>query len=175
MRVRRTLHPGGAFLAGGGSDRYGLLGAVYNYSQAMCESNAQREGVSERCRFLPGDARKLDFPDETFDAVVSNYVYHNINGSDKQALLLESLRVLKKGGVFALNDDMKPHMYGDMEAFAENLRKMGYQEVRIIDTAQEAFGSHRRAALMMLGDSRMLAAIRISIGANGRTDRNSRS
>ena len=78
-------------------------GAVYNYSQAMCESNAQREGVSERCRFLPGDARKLDFPDETFDAVVSNYVYHNINGSDKQALLLESLRVLKKGGVFALN------------------------------------------------------------------------
>nr|WP_303180469.1 methyltransferase domain-containing protein [Lachnoclostridium phocaeense] len=132
-------------------------GAVYNYSQAMCESNARSEGVSERCRFLYGDARKLDFPDETFDAVVSNYVYHNINGADKQALLLESLRVLKKGGVFALNDDMKPRMYGDMEEFAEKLRKMGYQEVRIIDTAREAFGSHRRAALMMLGDSRMLA------------------
>ena len=77
--------------------------------------------------------------------------------ADKKELLLESLRVLKKGGVFALNDDMKPHMYGDVEAFAEKLRKMGYQEVRIIDTAQEAFGSHRRAALMMLGDSRMLA------------------
>ena len=122
----------------------------------MCESNARSEGVSEQCRFLHGDARKLDFPDETFDAVVSNYVYHNINGSDKQELLLESLRVLKKGGVFALNDDMKPRMYGDMEAFAENLRKMGYQEVRIIDTAQEAFGSHQRAALMMLGDSRLL-------------------
>ena len=132
-------------------------GTVYNYSQAMCESNARSEGISERCRFLYGDARKLDFPDETFDAVVSNYVYHNINGADKQALLLESLRVLKKGGVFALNDDMKPRMYGDMEEFAEKLRKMGYQEVRIIDTAREAFGSHRRAALMMLGDSRMLA------------------
>lgn len=131
-------------------------GAVYNYSRAMCESNARSEGVSEQCRFLHGDARKLDFPDETFDAVVSNYVYHNINGSDKQELLLESLRVLKKGGVFALNDDMKPRMYGHMEAFAENLRKMGYQEVRIIDTAQEAFGSHQRAALMMLGDSRLL-------------------
>ena len=44
---------------------------------------------------------KLDFPDESFDAVVSNYVYHNIMGSDKRALLLETLRVLKKGGVFA--------------------------------------------------------------------------
>ena len=131
-------------------------GAVYNYSQGMCESNAWSEGVSERCRFLYGDARKLDFPDETFDAVVSNYVYHNINGADKQALLLESLRVLKKGGVFALNDDMKPWMYGDVEEFAKRLRKMGYREVRIIDTAQEAFGSHRRATLMMLGNSRMI-------------------
>ena len=67
--------------------------------------------------------------------VVSNYVYHNITGADKQALLLESLRVLKKGGVFALNDDMKPRMYGDMEAFVQKLRDMGYQEVRLIDTA----------------------------------------
>ena len=131
-------------------------GAVYNYSQIMCESNARSEGVYERCSFLHGDARKLDFQDETFDAVVSNYVYHNINGADKQGLLLESLRVLKKGGVFALNDDMKPRMYGDMEEFAKKLRKMGYREVRIIDTAQEAFGSHRRATLMMLGNSRMI-------------------
>ena len=51
---------------------------------------------------------------------------------------------------------MKPRMYGDMEAFAQELRDMGYEEVRLIDTAQEAFGSRRRAALMMLGESRML-------------------
>lgn len=87
---------------------------------------------------------------------MSNYVYHNITGANKQALLLESLRVLKKGGVFALNDDMKPRMYGNMEAFAQKLRDMGYQEVRLIDTAKEAFGSRRRAAMMLLGDSRLL-------------------
>ena len=46
-------------------------------------------------------------------------------GADMQKLLLESLRVLKKGGVFALNDDMKPKMYGDMEGFAQKLRDMG--------------------------------------------------
>ena len=111
--------------------------AVYNYS----------------CR---GDANKLDFPDGSFDAVVSNYVYHNITGADKQQLLLETLRVLKKGGVFALNDEMKLGMYGDMEAFVQKLRDMGYEEVRLIDTAKEVFGSHRRAAMMMLGASRML-------------------
>ena len=132
-------------------------GSAYGYGQAMCEKNAESEGVAARCRFQHGDANRLDFPDESFDAVVSNYVYHNITGADKRALLRETLRVLKKGGVFALNDEMKPHMYGDMEAFAQELRDMGYEDVQLIDTAQEAFGSRRRAAMMMLGDSRMLA------------------
>ena len=128
---------------------------MYNYSKALCEKNAASEGVASRCVFQHGDAKQLDFPDESFDVVISNYVYHNVMGADMQKLLLESLRVLKKGGVFALNDDMKPKMYGDMEDFAQKLRDMGYQDVRLIDTAQEAFGSHRRAAMMMLGSSRL--------------------
>ncbi|MBS6878884.1 MAG: methyltransferase domain-containing protein [Ruminococcus sp.] len=119
-------------------------GAVYNYSKALCEKNAASEGVASRCVFQHGDAN------------ISNYVYHNVMGADMQKLLLESLRVLKKGGVFALNDDMKQKMYGDMEDFAQKLRDMGYEEVRLVDTAQEAFGSHRRAAMMMLGSSRLL-------------------
>ena len=131
-------------------------GAVYNYSKAICEKNAASEGVASRCVFQHGDAKHLDFPNESFDVVISNYVYHNVMGADMQKLLLESLRVLKKGGVFALNDDMKPKMYGDMEGFAQKLRDMGYQDVRLIDTAQEAFGSHGRAAMMMLGSSRLL-------------------
>lgn len=130
--------------------------AVYNYSKGLCEKNAASEGVAHQCVFQHGDANKLDFTAESFDAVVSNYVYHNIMGVDKQELLLETLRVLKKGGVFALNDDMKPKLYGDMDAFAQKLRDMGFEEVRFVDTAQEVFGSRRRAALMMLGESRML-------------------
>ena len=131
-------------------------GGVYAYSKTMCEKNAQSEGVGSRCNFRSGDASRLDFPDESFDAVVSNYVYHNIVGLDKHSLIMESLRVLKKGGAFALNDDMKARMYGDMEVFAQKLRDMGYQEVRIVDTAKDVFGSHRRAASMMLGSSRMI-------------------
>ena len=42
------------------------------------------------------------------------------------------------------------------DALAQKLREMGYQDVRLIDTAEEAFGSHRRAAMMMLGSSRLL-------------------
>ena len=43
-----------------------------------------------------------------------------------------------------------------MEEFARELRDMGYEDVRLIDTATEVFGSRRRAGMMMLGDSRML-------------------
>ena len=131
-------------------------GAMYNYSQAVCEKNAASEGVGDQCTFVHGDANKLDFPDGSFDAVVSNYVYHNIMGADKHALLLESLRVLKKGGVFVLHDSMKPKMYGDMNAFAEKLKDMGFAEVQYVETAEAIFGSKRRAAMMMLGDSGMI-------------------
>lgn len=132
-------------------------GAMYNYSKALCEKNAASEGVGKQCTFVHGDANKLDFPDESFDAVISNYVYHNIIGADKHALLLESLRVLKKGGVFVLHDSMKPQMYDDMNAFTEKLRDMGFAEVRYVETAETIFGSKQRAAMMMLGDSAMIA------------------
>lgn len=131
-------------------------GAMYNYSKALCEKNAASEGVGKQCGFVHGDANKLDFPDGSFDAVISNYVYHNIMGADKHALLLESLRVLKKGGVFVLHDNMKPQMYGDMNAFVEKLKSMCFAEVRYVETAEAIFGSKQCAAMMMLGDSAMI-------------------
>ncbi len=131
-------------------------GAMYNYSKALCEKNAASEGVGSQCAFIHGDANRLESPDESFDAVISNYVYHNIMGADKHALLLESLRVLKKGGVFVLHDNMKPQMYGDMNAFAEKLRGMGFAEVQYVETAETIFGSKSRAAMMMLGNSAMI-------------------
>lgn len=78
-----------------GIDRWGKEYA--SFSKALCESNAKAENAAN-VQFQPGNALKLDFPDESFDAVMSNYVYHNIPSNDRQAILLETLRVLKKGG-----------------------------------------------------------------------------
>jgi len=99
------------------------------FTQKRCEENARAEGVTN-VRFEEGNAIRLPYPDGTFDAVTSNYVYHNIAGQDKQKLLLETLRVLKKGGTFAIHDLMSPARYGDMEAFAERLRENGCAEAR---------------------------------------------
>lgn len=136
-----------------GIDRWGLEYA--SFSRKLCEKNAAAEGVAN-ASFRHGDAVKLDLPDESFDAVTSNYVYHNIAGKDKQALLLETLRVLKKGGCFAIHDLMSPRRYGDMQAFVNKLKAMGYERVELIDTTDGKFMSKKEAAHIMLQGSTLL-------------------
>ena len=136
-----------------GVDRWGV--EYKPYSRKLCESNAAAEGVSNAA-FRKGNAVKLDFPDESFDAVTSNYVYHNIPLADRQQLLLETLRVLKKGGVFALHDIMTPARYGDMKAFAEKLRAQGYEKVELIDTSRGLAMSKWEGRLLLLSGSTLL-------------------
>ncbi len=142
-------NPNASFI---GIDRWGKEYASYN--KPLCESNAWAEGV-KNVTFRRGDATKLDFADETFDAVTSNYVYHNIPG-DRQALLLETLRTLKKGGTFAIHDIFSKSRYGDMQAFVEKLRRMGYEEVRLIPTDDGTFIRKGEAAWMELKGSALL-------------------
>ena len=146
--------PGAAVL---GVDRWGKEYA--SYSRGLCERNARAEGVSN-VAFRQGDALRLDFPDESFDAVVSNYVYHNIAGADKQGCLRETLRVLKKGGVFALHDIMTPARYGDMQAFVEELKAAGYEKVELIDTADGMFLEKKEALWLDLAGSALLTGIK---------------
>ena len=143
-------NPGAEFL---GIDRWGKEYASYN--KPLCEHNARAEGV-RNARFDRGDATALDFPDESFDAVVSNYVYHNIPVKDRQAVLLETLRVLKRGGVFAIHDIFSPAKYGDMQAFLRKLKEMGYQKAELIDTANGRFMSPRESRWMGLSGSGLL-------------------
>ena len=136
-----------------GVDRWGREYASYN--KALCEANAKAEGVSNT-EFRQGDALKLSFADECFDAVTSNYVYHNIPSRDRQAILLETLRVLKKGGCFAIHDIMSEARYGDIRAFAEKLRRMGYEKVELIDTTNGMFMTPAEAKWMALSGSTLL-------------------
>lgn len=136
-----------------GVDRWGKEYAAFN--KPLCERNAEAEGVSN-VSFARGDANHLEFEDENFDAVTSNYVYHNITGADKQKLLLETLRVLKKGGVFAIHDLMSPARYGDMAAFAQKLKALGYEDVHLIDTTNGLFMSPKEARRLMLKGSTLL-------------------
>lgn len=136
-----------------GIDRWGKEYA--SFSQSLCEQNAWAEGVTNT-EFHQGDACKLDFPDESFDAVTSNYVYHNITGVNKQQLLRETFRVLKKGGTFAIHDIMSEGRYGDMVQFMNELYAEGFERVQLIDTTKGRFMTKQEAGLLMLGGSALL-------------------
>lgn len=140
-----------------GIDRWGKEYA--SFSKQLCDKNAQAEGVSNT-EFLNGNAVKLDFCDESFDAVTSNYVYHNIGGHNKQELLLETLRVLKNGGTFAIHDIMSDSRYGDMKKFARSLKAQGYKKVELIHTDHGKFISKKESNLLMLKGSILLHGIK---------------
>ena len=112
--------------------------------------------MSVNVTFEPGSALKLPFGDETFDAVSSNFIYHNIHVQNRQDLLLETLRVLKKGGTFAIHDIFSKMMYGDMDSFVRKLKKMGYQDVRLVSTTDGMFMTKKEARRLMLTDSALL-------------------
>lgn len=136
-----------------GIDRWGREYA--SFSQQLCENNSDAEGV-DNTEFHQGDACKLDYPDEYFDAVTSNYVYHNITGVNKQELLRETLRVLKKGGTFAIHDIMSKGRYGDMQKFVNELYEEGYERVQFIDTTEGRFMNRSEAAVLGLSGSALL-------------------
>ena len=136
-----------------GIDRWGKEYA--SFSQQLCEDNSDAEGV-HNTEFHKGDACKLDYPDEYFDAVTSNYVYHNITGADKQELLRETLRVLKKGGIFAIHDIMSKARYGDMQHFINELYNDGYEVVELIDTTDGMFMTKGEAKVLGLSGSSLL-------------------
>jgi ubiquinone/menaquinone biosynthesis C-methylase UbiE len=52
--------------------------------------------------FQVGNALKLDFPDETFDAVVGTRFMYMMTWEEKQRIVAEARRVLKPGGVLVL-------------------------------------------------------------------------
>jgi hypothetical protein len=83
-------------------------------------------------------------------------VYHNIPSKDRQAILLETLRTLKKGGTFAIHDIFSAGKYGDMHAFVKKLKEMGYEKVDLIDTTNGKWIRKSEAGWMGLSGSALL-------------------
>lgn len=137
-----------------GLDRWGKEYASFN--KPLCESNAKIEGDAGNTSFVKGDACILNFEDETFDAVTSNYCYHNIPGKDRQEIILETLRVLKKGGTFAIHDIFTKQKYGDVNELIAKLKELGYEKVDLVDTTDGIFMTKKEARVLCLQGSALL-------------------
>ena len=116
-----------------GMDYWGM---GWDYAKEQCERNAEIEGVADRVTFSKGDASKLDFANESFDAAVSNFVFHEVKTQpDKRKVVREALRVVKKGGAFAFQDLFgSKALYGDMDDFVDELRREEISEIHCMCT-----------------------------------------
>jgi len=88
--------------------------------------NAKIEGVADRVRIENCDARKLHYPDGSYDVVLSSTVIHNIpEPEDRAQAVREMWRVLKPGGQLLIVDILHVPKY------AEVLRSAGAADVTV--------------------------------------------
>lgn len=76
------------------------------------QSNIEIEGVKDKITLKSDDARKLSFPDATFDVILSNLCIHNIPNEEGRAQACREIgRVLKPGGVAIISDFIHTGFY----------------------------------------------------------------
>jgi SAM-dependent methyltransferase len=82
------------------------------------QANVEVEGVKEKVVLKSDDARKLSFPDASFDVVLSNLCIHNIPDAEgRTQACREIARVLKPGGTALISDFVLTGFY--QKVFAE--------------------------------------------------------
>ena len=133
-------------------------GKKWDYSMNVCERNAAIEGVNDRVAFQRASAASLPLADEYFDAAVSNFVFHEVGGvKDKREVIREALRVLKKGGAFAFQDEfLIKKMYGDPDALITTIKSWGIAKVEFVQTRDLPFIPRLLKAPFILGTMAMI-------------------
>lgn len=106
-------------------------GKGWDYNKKQCEENAKIENVYNT-EFKKGDASNLNFYEE-FDAVISNFVFHEVkNVNDKKLLVGKAIKTLKKGGKFSFHDLFyQEKYYGSEEDLIRYLDNLDLEEYKI--------------------------------------------
>lgn len=97
-------------------------------------ANADAEGVADRVELHTRDMTNLQFPDQSFDLVVSNLAIHNLPGNDARlAAIDEAVRVLRPGGHVVIAD------LGFTRLYANRLQHCGMTDVKRRDLGWRAW------------------------------------
>ena len=129
-------------------------GSGWDYSQKECERNARIENVTGQVKFERASASDLPYENEYFDAVVSNFVFHEVaDAKDKKELIKEALRIVKKGGAFSFQDlFLVKRFYGDTEELLETIRSWGIERIELVRTNDMDFIPRALKLPFMVGE-----------------------
>lgn len=105
----------------------------------LARENVVRAGFSNRIQLAKMDAKKLPYPDNHFDAVISNSIIHHI--PEPLIVFSEAVRVVKPGGLLFLRDLLRP----PVEPAVVRLVKI--HAAQASQYQQELFAASLRAAL----------------------------
>jgi arsenite methyltransferase len=134
--------------------RVGPTGKAYGLDMtddmlALARENQRKAGV-ENVEFLKGEIEHIPLPDNSVDVIISNCVI-NLSG-EKDQVLREAFRVLKRGGRFAVSDvvvcgDVPAEIRRDMELwvgcvagamkdseYSDKLAQAGFEDIEIEPT-----------------------------------------
>jgi len=137
---------------------------------ALAERNAAEEGVSANTHFSIGDAKRIPFPDDTFDLVVCHNFLHQL--ADPLVAVKEIKRVAKKDGAILIRDVrrlaspiLEPLLPLYCRGYDPVLRRLTYDSyragltyrdfVRLVDDAGLHGASVRRYTLTHIGIERL--------------------
>jgi ubiquinone/menaquinone biosynthesis C-methylase UbiE len=134
-------------------------GKKWEYSKNTCEENAKIEGVNERVTFHKASAVSLPFDDGYFDAAVSNFVFHEVSDvKDKREVIREALRVVRKGGAFAFQDEfLVKQFYGNPDDLVATIRSWGISKVEFVQTRDADFIPRALKLPFLLGTIAIIA------------------
>ncbi|MGD8553857.1 MAG: class I SAM-dependent methyltransferase [Anaerolineales bacterium] len=119
-----------AFLA----REYGMQVVGTDFDPEQIDAARRFNPENERLRYQVEDASALSFPDESFDLVVSQNVFHHVHGWEKA--VMEVARVLRRGGYFIWVDFSYPaFMKRIFQPLVKNYGLYTWREI------QRAFGS----------------------------------
>ena len=134
-------------------------GKRWEYSKISCERNAKIEDVSEQVKFQKASATSLPFDDAYFDAAVRNFVFHEVSDvKDKREVIREALRVVKKGGKFAFQDEfLVRKIYGNPDDLFAAIRSWGISKVEFVKTCDAQFIPRALKLPLFLGTIAIIA------------------
>jgi ubiquinone/menaquinone biosynthesis C-methylase UbiE len=109
--------------------------------------------------FQKASAVSLPFDDGYFDAAVSNFVFHEVgDAKDKREVIREALRVVRKGGTFAFQDEfLIKQFYGDPDDLIAIIKSWGINKVEFVQTRDANFIPRALRLPFLLGTMSIIA------------------